>query len=125
MNKKKEWENDKCRREVDEECKNEKNCQKKIFERERKFWYDDVRGRQREEFEGTNFYKVLHRRHDVDLERYHGIFCRIRKFFKEKEHGADGSAEEIKKLEKEWKQEFGEDKEWEYRWMNFFCLMFI
>ena len=40
--KEKKWKNDKCWREVDEECKNEKSCWERIFKEERKFWYNDI-----------------------------------------------------------------------------------
>ena len=69
--KRKEWENNKCRREVNEERENERNCEKEILEREREFRYNDVRNRQREELECKNFHEVSHRWHDDDLEQLH------------------------------------------------------
>ena len=58
--KKKEQKNDKCRREVDEERKNEENCKRKILEEEKEFRYDDVRDRRREELECSDFHDVLY-----------------------------------------------------------------
>ena len=49
---------DKGRREIDEECKNEKSCWKKIFEKESKIWYNNIRNRRRERLECKNFYKT-------------------------------------------------------------------
>ena len=100
---KKEWENDKCQRGIDEERKDEKSCWKEIFEEEKELWYDNVRSRQRKGFKCTNFYEISHRWHDVDLKHHYEIFFRIRKSFKERVPDANKNAKEN-------------------RWMNFFSL---
>ena len=60
MNKKKELEDDKCRREAGEERENEKNNWEEIPEEKSKFKYNDIRKRQREEFEYANIHNILH-----------------------------------------------------------------
>ena len=60
--KKKENEkNDKCRREVDGEREDEKNCEKEIFEKEKESRYNDVRSRRREGPECNDFHEISHR----------------------------------------------------------------
>ena len=59
--KKKEWKDDKCRREVDKEYKNKKDCWKEILEEERESWYNNIQCCWCEEFECKNSHEILHR----------------------------------------------------------------
>ena len=96
--KKKEWKDDKCRWEADEEREDEKNYWKKIFEEEREFWYNNARNRRCEEHEYKNFYEISHRWHDDNLEEFHEILFRIRRFFKRRECDADARENTKKKI---------------------------
>ena len=99
----KKWENDKCRREVGEERKNKESYEKEILKKERKFWYDDVRDRRREEPECRNFHEISHQWHDDDFEKLH----------------------EREEFEEERGRKLREDEKEKNRWVNFFSLFDI
>ena len=98
--KKKNWEDDKCRREVDEEREDEENYKKKVFEEGKESRYDNVRDRRREELECSDFHKISYQWHDDDLEQFH----------------------EKEKLEEKRERELRESEEREDKWVNFFFL---
>ena len=89
--KKWKWKHDKCRREVEERCKHEKKYWRMSFKEKKELWYNNIRNYKREKFECRNFYKILHRWHDNDLEQLHEILFWIEEFFKERERNIDVS----------------------------------
>ena len=74
-----------------------KKIVKKIFKEGKKFKYDDIRYRQCKELEYKNFYKILYRRHNYDLEQLYKILFRIQNFFKRKKRTQTQKKEQKKK----------------------------
>ena len=65
-----------------------KRIVKKKFSK-KKFWYNNIRNRRREELECRNSYKILYGWYDDNLEQLYKILFRISKFFKKRERGAN------------------------------------